>query len=1037
MIMEYAEGGELFNYIIEEGHLSENESRNIFQQIIDAIYYLHQMGICHRDLKPENILFDTKDKKRIKIIDFGLSNLYLEENISNNSLSLSNRQDLLDSPCGSPGYAPPEMILGCKYSGIMTDIWSSGIILYAMLCGCLPFDDFSEEKLYSKIIKGSYEYPPHIYISEEAKDFINSILVVNPKQRANIKDIKRNKWFLKNYKPTLGLFNSICEIPVSNLIVKEMKKRGYNEKKIIDSIKNNNHNSLTTIYYLLVKQKLKQGIETESDMISNKFQTLIKEQNKINKKENIKPKCLKLFILNKKKNDYKDKEHKNNKEIKNDKIKEKEYNNKENNNQNKENINKEKNYKLLNKRKNRTISKEKKSNINNIHINNIKNIHYININNIKANILMKTCDNDNNRIKFFKKIVELSKSRKEESNSNSKNKKNEKLNTININKMKEVQFKKYMNLQKKKNTNNLRSKEFKKEKINRFKNNKTILGDSNQINKDFNLSINNNEKKNNSIAIDKNTSKNVIFLSNNVNNINNQDRFIFNKLKKFNKSINLKAQLGLKQLCFNQSKNNEFIKQKNNNIGKILGKQNNILVKKKNNITNNNLKFDSFSKMTHLINNLKISRFGKNKYIMNSISNSQSKSKSRTKDTRTSNSSNSKSKSNSIRHRIKEENFFPFKSSRNNYSKSKSGNKKQIENKFTNLTLEKLSNLKSINCNIQKINQREKKNFLQNKKLDLNKNIINKRINNKETTSSKSKSKSKKKVLSKSKINNNNYYYKLQNFKTSIERHKLQKKIKSKNDMHILINDDNNIIHRHNTNIIENKNINENSINIYSSQKQNQINIVKDNNTNKNLDNVNNKLIQNIILKTNINNEPFNFIQKLKNSDKNMKKKIIMNNYIKQTNNFKNSNINQIKNNIKDKINFHNINNYNKFKEYNKYSTLNNASNSLDEKSQEFYNDFSSLKISSKNKLNKISSNSKFNKSNNNKKSSMKKIKIDNLKPFKLKYLPIYQYIKPQTYRKNNKKFEEFIFSKDSRAKDNNLQLNFTNNSINIGISRK
>ena len=230
--MEYAEGGELFNYIIEKGYLSEEESRNIFQQLIDTIDYLHHMGICHRDLKPENILFDTKDKKRIKIIDFGLSNLYMAGTASNDNLSLNIRKDLLDTPCGSPGYAPPEMILGCKYDGIMTDIWSSGIILYAMLCGCLPFDDFSEDKLYSKIIKGSYDYPSNINISEEAKNFINSILVVNPKQRANIKSIKNNKWFLKNYKPSFGLFISICEIPVSNIIVKEMKKRGYNEKKL-------------------------------------------------------------------------------------------------------------------------------------------------------------------------------------------------------------------------------------------------------------------------------------------------------------------------------------------------------------------------------------------------------------------------------------------------------------------------------------------------------------------------------------------------------------------------------------------------------------------------------------------------------------------------------------------------------------------------------------------------------------------------------------------------------------------------------------
>ena len=229
MIMEYAEGRELFNYIIEQGYLSEEESRAIFQQIIDAVYYFHKMGICHRDLKPENILFDSKEKKRIKIIDFGLSNLYIYTD--------KEKKDLLETPCGSPGYAAPEMILGIKYDGIKTDLWSCGIILYAMMFGCLPFDDENEDQLYRKIIEGKYDYPNDINVSNEAKNLINSILVVNPKYRANINDIRNNNWFLKDYKQTKGLFNSICEIPVSDVIMKEMIKMGYNKNKIINKIK--------------------------------------------------------------------------------------------------------------------------------------------------------------------------------------------------------------------------------------------------------------------------------------------------------------------------------------------------------------------------------------------------------------------------------------------------------------------------------------------------------------------------------------------------------------------------------------------------------------------------------------------------------------------------------------------------------------------------------------------------------------------------------------------------------------------------------
>ena len=122
MIMEYAEGGELFDYIIKKDHLSEDETRNIFHQIIDAIEYLHQMGITHRDLKPENILLDSSHKN-IKIIDFGLSNLYYTNNNSDENISKDGEIEFLETPCGSPGYAPPEMVLGNSYNGVLTDIW--------------------------------------------------------------------------------------------------------------------------------------------------------------------------------------------------------------------------------------------------------------------------------------------------------------------------------------------------------------------------------------------------------------------------------------------------------------------------------------------------------------------------------------------------------------------------------------------------------------------------------------------------------------------------------------------------------------------------------------------------------------------------------------------------------------------------------------------------------------------------------------------------------------------------------------------------
>ena len=1036
MIMEYAEGGELFSYIIDQGYLSEDESRNIFQQIIDAIYYLHQIGICHRDLKPENILFDSKEKKRIKIIDFGLSNLYIVGNTKDSiNLSLSNKKELLNTPCGSPGYAPPEMILGCKYDGILTDIWSSGIILYAMLCGCLPFDDFSEEKLYSKIIKGNYEYPPMIQISEEVKNLINSILVINPKQRANINDIKNNKWFKKNYKPTLGIFISISEIPVSNVIVKEMKKRGYDEKKIIDYIKNNNHNSLTIIYYLLVKQKLKKGIGTESDMISNVFQKYIKEQIMKNEKENIQPICLKQVLMNYKSNMSKNKDNKNDKdekELKNTnkdkKDKDNINENKESNSNKKESKNKERKNKSrdskskskgrdskkkdfniiknVNKRKNKTTSKDRKSKLNNIHINNIKNIHYININNIKTNILMKTCDSSHNKIKLYKKIAQISKNKKEGSSSNSKKKANKKMNTINVNK-KPAYFKNYINFQHiKKNVNNTRTKKIIKEKKNRVKNNKTMNADSIRKNKDFNISLNNNDNKNNSIATDKNGLKKGIFLPKNFNN----NRFIMNYKIKLKKTNNVNPEV--KQLYLNQNKKNDLIKLKthhNSNKQSLKDYDNFINIK---NLKINNIKIERLPKTGHLYYDLRTSRAGQNRYIINSLSNSQSKSKSKTGGTRTSHSSNSKSKSKSksksIRDRIKKECFFAFKSSRNNYSKSKSGNK-HIEKKFANLTQEQLSNLKCIKSTTLKGKEKYKQ-------FEFNKNLMNKKTNIKGSINSKSK----KNVLLKPK-NINNYYYKMQNFKTSKDHHRLRKKIKHNNYMNILINDiNNNFIQRHNTNILDNKNTNDNSSNINVSQKH--------------INSLNFGLVKKDNLK--INKDEFSILQKMKRSEKNMKDNIIVN----KQKNIQKVNLNKIKKNIKEKFNFHSLNNYNKFKEYNKYSIFNNTSNIQDELSQEFYYDSTNLKVPSKNKINKLINNSKINKSNK-KKFSKKKIKIGDLKSLQIKNLKIYHDIKPQTYRKERKFIDELIFNNDAKLKDNNNLIhpivNYSNYSNQTGNYKK
>eukprot|EP01134_Creolimax_fragrantissima_P005775 CFRG5775T1 len=182
LVMEYAEGGELFDYIVAHRQVKERESRKFFRQIISAIDYCHGHQIVHRDLKPENLLLDGSNN--IKIIDFGFSNTYTEDG-------------LLDTFCGSPFYAAPEMVSGRKYCGPEVDMWSMGVILYALLCGCLPFDDSNVRSLYSKIQTGLYRAPPHL--SKDARALIRRLLTVEPSRRATMNEIRNNAWVNESY----------------------------------------------------------------------------------------------------------------------------------------------------------------------------------------------------------------------------------------------------------------------------------------------------------------------------------------------------------------------------------------------------------------------------------------------------------------------------------------------------------------------------------------------------------------------------------------------------------------------------------------------------------------------------------------------------------------------------------------------------------------------------------------------------------------------------------------------------------------------
>jgi serine/threonine-protein kinase HSL1, negative regulator of Swe1 kinase len=181
LILEYADGGELFEYLCSKGQLHAQEALRIFQQIIGAVDYCHRFNICHRDLKPENILLDKEFN--VKVADFGFAVWS----------AYDGSDGLLQTSCGSPHYAAPEVIKGLSYDGTKADIWSCGVILFALLVGKLPFDHEDHSVLLGKIKMGKFDMPTSIPAA--AKDLISRMLKVDTDARITMKDIKNHSFF--------------------------------------------------------------------------------------------------------------------------------------------------------------------------------------------------------------------------------------------------------------------------------------------------------------------------------------------------------------------------------------------------------------------------------------------------------------------------------------------------------------------------------------------------------------------------------------------------------------------------------------------------------------------------------------------------------------------------------------------------------------------------------------------------------------------------------------------------------------------------
>ena len=294
-VMEYCEGGELFNYIVRNQRLSEEEAAFFYYQLINGLEYIHSLGIVHRDLKPENLLLTNEHL--LKIIDFGLSNYFTKDE----------NQKLLITPCGSPCYASPEMVAGKKYNGFKIDIWATGIILYAMLCGYLPFEEKNNDDLFKKILECKVKYPK--YIGDKPKDLLKKILVNEPDKRIDIPEIKEHPFFLKGkniFEQELSLcHNSDAELDLkisnSNIILSNLKEK---ENKEINNINNEKLNEIEdNIILTLPQDAIYKPLKTEyidkSCQFYSDFQNseqdlnIAVEENDINDKENVEEKDIK------------------------------------------------------------------------------------------------------------------------------------------------------------------------------------------------------------------------------------------------------------------------------------------------------------------------------------------------------------------------------------------------------------------------------------------------------------------------------------------------------------------------------------------------------------------------------------------------------------------------------------------------------------------------------------------------------------------------------------------------------------------------
>ncbi|KAL3873885.1 hypothetical protein ACJMK2_036964 [Sinanodonta woodiana] len=236
LVMEYASGGEVFDYLVAHGRMKEKEARAKFRQIVSAVQYCHQKHIVHRDLKAENLLLDGD--MNIKIADFGFSNEFVPGN-------------KLDTFCGSPPYAAPELFQGKKYDGPEVDVWSLGVILYTLVSGSLPFDGQNLKELRERVLRGKYRIP--FYMSTDCENLLKRFLVLNPTKRASLETIMKDRWINMGHDEDRELkpYKEPSKDHLDPKRIEIMVNMGYSRKDIEDSITQQKYDDIHATYLLL------------------------------------------------------------------------------------------------------------------------------------------------------------------------------------------------------------------------------------------------------------------------------------------------------------------------------------------------------------------------------------------------------------------------------------------------------------------------------------------------------------------------------------------------------------------------------------------------------------------------------------------------------------------------------------------------------------------------------------------------------------------------------------------------------------------